>query len=130
MIIDSSAIMAILNHEPLAVDLTAAIRAAAAPKMSAGSWIELQVVSTRRYRGELDQRIERVRLALSINIFAVTPEQAEIARQAYRSFGLGSGSPARLNFGDCFAYALAKATGEPLLYVGDDFVHTDIASAL
>jgi len=56
--------------------------------------------------------------------------QARIAREAYRDFGKGSGHAARLNFGDCFAYALAKAAGEPLLYKGTDFSHTDIASAL
>jgi hypothetical protein len=56
--------------------------------------------------------------------------QARIAREAYRDFGPGSGHPARLNFGDCFAYALARATGEPLLFKGDDFVRTDIAPTL
>ena len=60
----------------------------------------------------------------------MTPEHATIARARYRDFGKGSGHPAGLNFGDCFAYALAKAAGEPLLYKGDDFVHTDITSAL
>jgi ribonuclease VapC len=57
----------------------------------------------------------------------VTPEQARIARDAYRDFGRGSGHPAGLNFGDCFAYGLAKVTGEPLLYKGGDLVHTDVA---
>jgi ribonuclease VapC len=60
----------------------------------------------------------------------VTEAQARIAREAYRDFGEGSGHPARLNFGDCFAYALARATGETLLFKGNDFVHTDIAVAL
>ena len=65
-----------------------------------------------------------------IMIEPVTAEQAHLARRAYRSYGRGSGSPARLNLGDCFAYALAKATGEPLLFKGDDFPHTDIEPAL
>ena len=60
----------------------------------------------------------------------MTAEHAELARTAHRRFGRGSGHPARLNFGDCFAYALAKATGEPLLFKGEDFGHTDIRSAL
>jgi ribonuclease VapC len=60
----------------------------------------------------------------------VTEAQARIAREAYRDFGRGSGHPARLNFGDCFAYALAKATNEPLLFKGADFGHTDVMSAL
>ena len=60
----------------------------------------------------------------------MTEVQARIAREAYRDSGKGSGHPAQLSFGDCFAYALAKVTGEPLLFKGDDFTHTDIASAL
>jgi ribonuclease VapC len=60
----------------------------------------------------------------------VTREQARIAREAYRDFGKGSGHKAGLNFGDCFAYALAKSAGEPLLFKGDDFVHTDVTPAL
>lgn len=65
-----------------------------------------------------------------VTIEPVTPEQAIIARQAYRDYGKGSGHPAVLNLGDCFAYALAKDLNEPLLYRGDDFGHTDIRSAL
>lgn len=60
----------------------------------------------------------------------MTEAQARIAREAYRDFGRGSGDPAKLNFGDCFAYALARATGEPLLFKGEDFRHTDISRAL
>jgi ribonuclease VapC len=59
----------------------------------------------------------------------VTQDQARLAREAYRDFGKGSGHPARLDLGDCFAYALAKATGEPILFKGDDFTHTDLALA-
>lgn len=65
-----------------------------------------------------------------ISIEPVTEAQARIARQAYRRFGKGNGHPARLNFGDCFAYALARDRNEPLLFVGNDFIHTDIRSAL
>jgi ribonuclease VapC len=64
-----------------------------------------------------------------IAIEPVTEAQARIAREAYRDFGEGSGHPAKLNFGDCFAYALAKTTGEPLLFKGEDFIHTDVISA-
>ena len=67
---------------------------------------------------------------LDITIEPVTAHQARIARDAYRRFGKGRGHPARLNFGDCFAYALAKAFDEPLLFVGQDFVHTDIRPVL
>jgi ribonuclease VapC len=65
-----------------------------------------------------------------LRIEPVTEDQVRIARDAYREYGKGSGHRARLNFGDCFAYALARVTGEPLLFKGDDFTHTDIASAL
>jgi ribonuclease VapC len=66
----------------------------------------------------------------SLAVEAVTPEQAQIAREAYKDFGKGSGHPAQLNFGDCFAYALAKAMSEPILFKGRDFIYTDLVSAL
>ena len=66
----------------------------------------------------------------NISIESVTETQAQIARNAYRDFGKGSGHPAKLNFGDCFAYALTKEFGESLLFKGGDFVHTDVVSAL
>jgi ribonuclease VapC len=65
-----------------------------------------------------------------ISVAPVTENQAQIAREAYRDFGKGSAHPARLNFGDCFAYALAKESGEPLLFKGDDFSHTDVVPVL
>ena len=75
---------------------------------------------------EFDALIERFKVVIE----PVTADQARIAREANRRFGRGSGHPARLNFGDCFAYALAKAFGEPLLFVGQDFVHTDVRRVL
>jgi ribonuclease VapC len=75
---------------------------------------------------EFDELIERFKIVIE----PVTAEQAKIARQAYRDFGKGSGSPANLNFGDCFTYALARDKREPLLYKGDDFGHTDLRAAL
>lgn len=65
-----------------------------------------------------------------LKVEAVTPRHAEVARRTYRDFGQGSGHPAGLNFGDCFAYALGRDSGEPLLYKGADFAHTDVAPAL
>ncbi len=73
------------------------------------------------------RRFDELLAEAGIVIEAVTDAQARLAREAYRDFGKGSGHPARLNFGNCFAYALAKATGEPLLFKGDDFHHTDAA---
>jgi ribonuclease VapC len=76
------------------------------------------------------RRFDELFKEASISVESVTLDQARIAREAYRDFGKGSGHLAKLNFGDCFAYALAKATGEPLLFEGDDFTHTDITSVL
>ncbi|NVO13509.1 MAG: type II toxin-antitoxin system VapC family toxin [Rhodoplanes sp.] len=130
MIIDSSALVAILRAEPDAPTCAAAIEAASPRRMSAVSYLEAAIVidgprdpvASRRF----DQFLERA----SVTIEPVTAEQARIARQAYRDFGKGSGHPAKLNFGDCFSYALARATGEPLLFKGEDFRHTDIEAAL
>jgi len=79
------------------------------------------------------ERLDRIRRERGISLAEIEPvteAQARIAREAYRDFGRGSGHPARLNFGDCFAYALARTTGEPLLFKGDDFTHTDVIPAL
>ncbi|WP_447944022.1 type II toxin-antitoxin system VapC family toxin [Microbacterium aurum] len=74
-------------------------------------------------------RFEELLASLELDVAPLTAAQATIARQAYRDYGRDSGHPARLNLGDCFSYALAKERGEPLLYIGDDFARTDIASA-
>jgi len=76
------------------------------------------------------RRLDDLIRVTGTQIEPVTSEQAAIGREAYRDFGRGSGHPAALNFGDCFSYALARATGEPLLYKGQDFGHTGLASAL
>jgi ribonuclease VapC len=76
------------------------------------------------------RRFDDLFRAAELLIEPVTESQARIAREAYHDFGKGSGHPAALNFGDCFAYALAKSAGEPLLFKGDDFTRTDLASAL
>jgi ribonuclease VapC len=78
----------------------------------------------------MNRQIDELMEEFSILIEPFTAEQAQIARQAYRDYGRGSGHPANLNFGDCFAYALARVKREPLLFKGDDFVHTDVRSAI
>lgn len=80
-------------------------------------------------RDPIATRFDEVMKEAQISIESVTVAQAQIAREAYRDFGKGSGHPAKLNFGDCFADALAKSTGEPLLFKSDDFIHTDIVPA-
>lgn len=130
MIVDSSAIMAILNDDPESRPFAVALASASNAQMSAGTLIELSIVIDGRRdpvrTAWLDPFLARAR----IEIVDVTVEHARFARDAHRDFGRGSGHPARLNFGDCFAYALARATGEPLLFKGDDFGHTGLAAAV
>ena len=107
-----------------------AIATAEVCRISAGTLLELSIVIDSQsdaiaQRG-LDDLITRQRILVE----DVTPYHVALGRAAYRDFGKGSDSPAQLNFGDCFAYALARETGEPLLYKGDDFGHTDLRAAL
>lgn len=129
MIVDTSAIVAIVLGEADAEDLAQIISEATEPKMSTATAVELDAVLTRRLRPEDQRRVERLFDEWELDLVAFDAEQAEIASRAYRDFGRGSGHPAALNLGDCYSYALADVTGEPLLYVGDDFVHTDITPA-
>ena len=127
MVVDTSALTAILNMEPESARLAAALESDPIRLISAATVVEAGLVIETRYgpagARELDLLIAKARFSIE----AVTPEQAEIAREAWRRYGKGRHS-AGLNFGDCFSYALAKMTGEPLLFKGDDFAHTDIAA--
>jgi ribonuclease VapC len=127
MIIDSSAIVAILNAEDEAEAFSSAILACAQARMSAGNYLEASIVIDGNRDPVISARLDSVMAEFEIGIEPVTAEHAKLARQAYRDFGKGSGHPAKLNFGDCFAYALAMERGEPLLYKGDDFVHAGLA---
>lgn len=98
--------------------------------MSAATLLELSVVVDAKRDPVRSGRLDELLRSSDVETMDVTAEQAHIARAAYRDFGRGSGHPARLNFGDCFSYALAKVTGEPLLFKGDDFGHTDLRSAV
>ncbi len=129
MIIDTSAVLAVLLGEPEQADFVRLITQADRIGLSAGSWIELAAVSTRRYRGKLDPALNAFLTRFQVIIEPVTQEQARVGQAAYRQFGIGSGHKAGLNFGDCFPYALAKVTQAPLLFKGDDFAHTDLEKA-
>jgi ribonuclease VapC len=129
VIVDTSAIVAIVRRETHAEQLTELLMDATAPKMSAATVVEVNAVLTRRLRPEDLRRVERLFDEWEIKLVPFDAEQAEIASRAYRDFGRGSGHPAALNLGDCYSYALAKVSNEPLLYVGDDFVHTDVSAA-
>jgi len=129
MIIDTSALIAILRDEPEAKDCARAIERNPIRRLSAANFVESALVIDGSRDPIASRRFDDLVREAHIAIEPVTEAQARIAREAYRDFGKGSGHPAKLNFGDCFAYALARATGEPLLFKGDDFIHTDIVSA-
>lgn len=130
MIIDTSALLAILRAEPEALSCAEAIAGAATRRISAANFLEAAIVIDASRDPIASRRFDDLLKAADIVIEPVTEGQARIAREAYRDFGRGSGHPARLNFGDCLAYALAKATGEPLLFKGGDFAQTDITLAM
>jgi len=130
VIIDTSALVAILRAEEDAREMAHAIERAESRRISAASYLEAAVVIDGSRDPVASRRFDELVSAADLIVEPVTHEQARIARDAYRDFGKGSGHKAGLNFGDCFAYALAKATGESLLFKGDDFGHTDIAPAI
>jgi ribonuclease VapC len=130
VIIDTSALIAILRAEDDASDMALAIERAQARKISAANYLETAVVIDASRDPIASRRFDELVDTAELRIEPVTHDQARIARDAYRDFGKGSGHKASLNFGDCFAYALAKSTGEPLLFKGNDFGHTGITPAL
>ncbi len=128
MILDSSAVIAILRAEPEAEALAKAIAAAGSRKLSAASYVEIGAVIDRAGDPVASRRLDELLEVGGIAIEAVTEAQARLAREAYRDFGKGSGHAAGLSFGDCFSYALAKSSGEALLFKGEDFHSTDVAA--
>jgi len=127
MIVDSSAILAILFNEGDADRYARAIADAEACRISAANFVEVAIVVEAQTKASGSRQFDAFFRRAGIVIEPVTEEHAHLARQAYTDFGKGR-HKAGLNFGDCFAYALAKATGEPLLFKGEDFKKTDIAS--
>jgi ribonuclease VapC len=130
MIIDTSALLAILRDEPEAAAYAEAIQRAGSRRISAATFLETAAVIDGSGDPVASRGIDDLVDAAQIVIDPVTPTQARIARAAFRDFGRASGHPARLNLVDCFAYALSKATGEPLLFKGREFTHTDVEPAL
>jgi ribonuclease VapC len=130
MIVDTSAIVAILRYEPEAEFFANAIAAAKIRRVSAVNYVEAAAVIDGSRNPVASRRFDDFFREASISVEAVTAKQAGIAREAYKDFGKGSGHPAQLNFGDCFAYALAKAMSEPILFKGQDFTFTDLTPAL
>ena len=126
MIVDTSALIAILRDEPEARKFAIAIADAERRRISAANYLETAIVIDGSRDPIASRSFDDLIREAQIGIEPVTAEQARVAREAYRDFGCGTGHPARLNFGDCFAYALAKTTGEPLLFKGDDFLYAGI----
>ena len=129
MIVDSSAIIAILKNEPEAGRFSGVLGADDAPKISAVNYVEAGVVADAAKDPRISRQFDDLIRLLGVAVIPVTLEQARAAREAYRDFGRGSGHAAKLNFADCFAYALAKEAGEPLLFKGLDFAETDVEPA-
>jgi ribonuclease VapC len=131
VIVDSSALVAIARSEPLAEKCLESLeRARGSLYLAAPTYVEVRAVATRDPNPQLGQTLDALILEYDITIVSFDPDHAQIARSAYERYGRGTGHPAKLNFGDCFAYALARERNEPLLFVGDDFTHTDIRPAL
>ncbi len=128
MIVDTSAIIAILFDEADADRHDRAIVAAPVCRMSVANFLEATLVLEGREGVGAGHAFDAFVEEAEIELVPVTVEQAHAARRAWRRFGRGN-HPAALNFGDCFAYALAEATSEPLLYKGEDFALTDIPAA-
>jgi len=130
MIIDTSALIAILKNEPESKAFSAAIEVAKVVRITAASYLESNIVVGRYKDPILTARLEDILENPGLQVEPVTLTQVKIAWEAYRDYGKGSGHPANLNFGDCFTYALAREKREPVLFKGDDFIHTDLRSAL
>jgi ribonuclease VapC len=121
LILDASAVVAILRQEREAASFARAIEKADERKISAVNYVEAAAVIDSEKDPVASRRLDELLERAEVKIAAVTPEQARLARNAYRQFGRGSGHPAKLNLGDCFAYALAISTNEPVLAKGEEF---------
>lgn len=130
MIVDTSVLVCIHEGEPEAETFLDLILGSSAPAMSAGTLLETSIVLDSRQPRRTSRVLDRMLSDLGLRVVEVDEEQVRVARAAYRDYGKGSGHPAGLNFGDCFAYALSTVTREPLLFKGDDFSHTDVTAVL
>jgi ribonuclease VapC len=130
VIVDSSALVEVALGEAGAAALLAALAHSGTNRISAANLLETWMVVDRRGVPEALPILADTIMRAALDVEPVTFAQVEIAREAWARYGKGSGHPAQLNFGDCFAYALAKHLDEPLLFIGNDFAHTDIQTAL
>jgi ribonuclease VapC len=129
MVIDTSAVVAILRQESGAEDLLRRLTGAGSRRISAASLLETAIVLEGKSGPRGGEQLDLFLARAQVEVEPVTAEHVRIARKAWRRYGKGSGHAAALNFGDCFSYALAQSSGEELLYKGADFSHTDVAPA-
>ncbi|MBO6724813.1 MAG: type II toxin-antitoxin system VapC family toxin [Rhizobiaceae bacterium] len=130
IVVDTSVLIAVLKDEHDGPALTRCMAAATARFISAGTALECGIVIGANYGDAGLDAMRELYSSLELEILHFDAEQSRMGYEAFRRYGRGSGHPAKLNFGDCFAYALAKTRNLPLLFKGDDFIHTDIESAL
>lgn len=126
MVIDTSAVLAWLKNEPERERIVAVLEAHPVHRMSAVSLLEAQIVVRGREHPTLFGKLHRFLEEIEVVVMPFNEHQARLGADAFQRYGKGQGHPAQLNLGDCATYALAKALGEPLLFVGNDFAHTDI----
>ena len=130
MIVDASALVAIVRHEADYERVRNALADTVDPvRVASPNYLEAAIVIDARQDPRASRTLDNLIAEFEIEIVPFTAELARFAREAYRDFGKGSGHQAKLNFGDCMAYALARSEREPLLYVGNDFSHTDVEAA-
>ena len=129
MVIDTSAVVAILRQESGAEGLLRRFTAAGSRRISAASLLETAIVLEGKSGERGGEQLDLFLARAQVEVAPVTIEQVRIARRAWRRYGKGSDHLARLNFGDCFSYALARSLGEELLYKGADFAYTDVVRA-
>jgi len=129
MVVDTSALLAVLLEEVDAEKFLDAMLDARQVRISAASAVELGIVAISRAGADAEMKIDLLLARVGAEIMPVDAAQANFARSTFRTFGKGR-HRAHLNFGDCFSYTLSKMLNEPLLYKGDDFVHTDVAAAI
>ncbi|HJS89988.1 MAG TPA: type II toxin-antitoxin system VapC family toxin [Steroidobacteraceae bacterium] len=125
MVLDTSAILAILQDEPERRKFNEAIEAAETRLLSTASYVECSMILESRYGADGIRDLDLLIAKAQVSLVAVDEEQANLARRAFRKYGKGR-HPAGLNFGDCFSYALAQSLNEPLLFKGNDFPQSDV----
>lgn len=130
IVLDTSAVIALLNAEPEAPDMEAALAADRDRRIGAATLVETTMVASRWGDGAATAGVDALLAALRVEVVPFDAAQCAAARGAFLKFGKGRGHPAQLNLSDCISYALAKTLDAPLLFKGDDFSHTDIKRAI